>query len=389
MSKNKSLFAINISVFLIMLGVGMIVAILPQRMIDLSGSPLLVGWLASAFAITFVLAQVPIGHLADKISFKKFLLFGYLLCSLTGLLYLKADSPLLILLGRMLQGIGEVPLWALAPALLSLQYADNKGKAIGQYNASLHFGLFIGPLLGMLFLQTTNQDNYAFLFFALISFVCALIVFLFVKDPDQDELIKIETFKLKDILNLVGNRPTLIVLIGITLYGACYGLTVSLIPAFLITAKGFSQISINIVFSLFYIAISLSQLTTGPLSDRKGRRMLMVWGLLIVAIGLSIFSLFDSLLIYAFIILASFGLGMFAISSITYLNETVPAALKGTISGAYYLFWGIGYFGGPLVIGKLSSILEMSVCFAIVAGLIVIEAFLLLRSGDKKRLISL
>jgi MFS family permease len=79
MSKNKSLFAINISVFLIMLGVGMIVAILPQRMIDLSGSPLLVGWLASAFAITFVLAQVPIGHLADKISFKKFLLFGYLL----------------------------------------------------------------------------------------------------------------------------------------------------------------------------------------------------------------------------------------------------------------------------------------------------------------------
>jgi hypothetical protein len=31
----------------------------------------------------------------------------------------------------------------------------------------------------------------------------------------------------------------------------------------------------------------------------------------------------------------------------------------------------------------------MSVCFAIVAGLIVIEAFLLLRSGDKKRLVSL
>jgi MFS family permease len=154
-------------------------------------------------------------------------------------------------------------------------------------------------------------------------------------------------------------------------------------------AHSFSQISVNIIFSLFYIAFSLSQLTAGPLSDRKGRRMLMVWGLLIVAAGLSIFSLFDYLLIYAFIVLASFGLGMFAISSITYLNETVPAALKGTISGAYYLFWGIGYFGGPLVIGKLSSYLGMSASFTIVSGLIVVEAFLLYRSGDQKRFGSL
>ncbi len=381
MNNNKSLLALNMSVFLIMMGVGMIVALLPQRMIDLSGSISLVGWLASAFAVTFVLTQVPIGYLADKISFKKFMILGYLLCGLTGLLYFWAESPLLILIGRMLQGVGEVPVWALAPALLSLQYAERKGKVIGQYNAAMHLGLCIGPLLGILILLTTEQSNYAFLFFALISFTGAIFIQLFVKDHNHRSSTIINQFDLKTVFKLINNRPSLTVLLSIVLYGACYGLFLTLIPAFLITTKDFSQLSINLIFSLFYIAISLSQLIAGPLSDRKDRRILMVWSLLVVAAGLSVFSVFSNLLIYILITLTSLGLGTFAISSIAYLNETAPAELKGTISGTYYLFWGIGFFDGPIIIGKLSNYLNMGISFALVSVMLIGVAFLVSFGG--------
>jgi len=59
MNNKKSLIAINISVFKIMLGVGMIVALLPQQVMDLTGSVTVVGLLASVFTITYVLAQIP------------------------------------------------------------------------------------------------------------------------------------------------------------------------------------------------------------------------------------------------------------------------------------------------------------------------------------------
>lgn len=383
MTKYRSLISINLSVFLIMLGVGMIVALLPQKVMALSGSVSTVGLLASAFAVTYVLAQAPIGHLSDKIGFKKLLIAGYVLCSLTGLLYLFAGTAAHILAGRFLQGLGEAPLWALAPALLSLQYANNKGKAIGFYNASLHLGLCLGPLLGMLLVRTAGQINSAFLFFAVVSFAGGLLVFFFVDEPHTEN--NIERFKLNKMLLLLSNRRIFFVLSGITLYGAAYGLAITIIPAFLLTSKGFNQAMVSLLFTIFYVAISLSQLVAGPFSDRKGRRGAMVWGIFFAAAGLFVFSSFNHPLLYLFIAMTSFGLGMFSVASMAYLNESVSVTLKGTISGTYYLFWGLGYFLGPLAAGFTGETFGLTISFYILAGLFSVEAVLLMLVFMKKQ----
>ena len=375
MNNKKSLIAINISVFLIMLGVGMIVALLPQRVMDLSGSVTVIGLLASVFAITYVLAQIPIGHLADKIGFKKLLIAGYLICAVVGLLYLGAQSATHILMGRFLQGIGEVPIWALAPALLSLQYAETKGKVIGLYNASLHLGLCIGPLLGMLLVRTAGQGDRAFIFFAVVSFAGGLIVYLFVEDFRSAKTA--ERFNLGKMVSLLSEHRVLVVLIGIALYGAAYGLMLTIIPAFIITVKSFNQTMISLMFSLFYIAVSLSQLAAGSLSDRKGRRGVMVWGLFFAAAGLAFFSPLQSPLVYLLIALASFGLGLFSVSAMAYLNESVADSLKGTISGAFYLFWGLGFFIGPILAGKIGETVGFGISFYLLAFLLAAEILIL------------
>jgi len=58
--KDKTLLGLNVSVFLMMIGVGMIVAFLPQRIIDLDGHERNVGYLASMFAIAYIMLQVPV-----------------------------------------------------------------------------------------------------------------------------------------------------------------------------------------------------------------------------------------------------------------------------------------------------------------------------------------
>lgn len=372
MGRYKSVVIINISAFLLMVGVGMIVALLPQRIMNLSNSVSSVGYLASAFALPYALFQIPIGNLSDKYGFKPFLVGGYFLCSLTGLLYYFSNSSNLIFLSRMLQGIGEVPIWAVAPALLSIQHPDQKGKFMGIYNASLHCGLTLGSFVGILFNRIWH-GNEVFLLFAGLCFLGGVLIALFVKVPQQGASTKVSNINHRGVLFLLNNLTNRVVLAGIMLYGAGYGIFITIIPAFLISAKNSTQTVVGVFFMLFYIAVSLSQLITGPVSDRKGRKPAMVWGFIMATIGMLTFWKLHQAWFIGLLTLSAVGLGMFCVSAMAFLNESVPRNLKGTVSGAFYFSWGTGYFFGPLLLGKLGDSNQLEMGFLFLTGLFVLE----------------
>lgn len=389
MLRDKTFIGLNIAVFLMMLGVGMIVALLPQRIITLSGTGATVGYLASAFAISYILFQLPIGYLSDRLGFKPLLLAGYILCFITGAVYYFSASANSIFLGRMIQGVGEAPVWALAPALLSIKYPLNKGKAMGFYNASLHTGLTIGPILGII-LSKELLRNQPFLFYALVCLAGAIILFFTVENVSPINSSQKNSMSLKELKLLVSSKSVLISLIGISLYGAGYGAFLTVIPAFLLKMKNFGPTDISIFFSLFYVAISISQLITGPLSDKMGRKVFMIIGLLIAAISIFIFPTLTQPWISLLLSLGSLGLGLFCISSMANLNDIVPDSLKGTISGAYYLFWGIGMFFGPALISGLLSNSNTIIGFYSMAGMMIVAAiFMCSNSTDNKTGISI
>jgi MFS family permease len=313
------------------------------------------------------------GRLADRYGFKLFLILGYLLCSLTGLLYFAAASPGVIFLGRLLQGAGEAPIWALAPALLSLLYPAASGRTIGMYNASLHLGLTAGPLLGIL-VAPPPAENQAFLFFAAACFTGAAILSVFLKGGGMGQAQERGGIAFREMRILAGNGKVLATFAGIALYGAGYGMFLTVIPAFLICDKGLGRTAVALFFALFYVAISVSQVVAGLLSDRKGRSAFMVSGILIAAFALAVFSAFGQPWMYVLLTTAGLGLGVFCVSSMAFLNEAVSDSLKGTVSGAYYLSWAVGYFFGPLAAGKMSTSAGFEAVFRLLAALLVLEA---------------
>lgn len=352
----KTLIGLNLAVFIMMLGVGMVMPLLPNRIVAFTGSDAAVGYIASAFAVSYIVLQLPMGALSDRLGFKTFLVAGYLLCALSGLLYYLARGTALVFLGRAIQGAGEAPLWALAPALLSIHYPEAKGKVMGIYNATLHVGLTFGPLLGIVALKFSLNDL-AFPFFSVVCVAAAAIVWFSVENPCQPaqpgRAIGRNAIDVGKILSLASDRRILATLVGITLYGAGYGVFITTIPAFFLSAKGYGQTFVQIFFACFYLAISAAQLTAGPASDRWGRERFMIGGLGLAALFVGLFPGMGRAASIAVLAAASLGLGTFFLSSMAFLNEAAPASLKGTISGAYYLFWGIGYFAGAPLVGKL------------------------------------
>lgn len=373
-----------LSAFFIMLGTGAIVALLPQKIMDYTNSAASTGYLAMVFAAPFILLQVPFGLLSDRIGLKRFIVPGYLICGLAGVSYCFAPSAALIFLSRFIQGIGEAPIWALAPALLSLAYPENKGKAIGFYSAALHLGLTLGPLLGIVIAKFQPAVDPFFLYISL-CFFGALIVFFTKSAPRPVKIRAWSKIEFKALCGKIMKRETLPVLAGIALQGAGYGVFVTIAPAFLISAKSFEAASTGVYFSLLYLSMSLSQVISGPLSDRSGRRKFMICGLIAASLSISALPMFGRPTVYFCLVSAGFGLGMFYAASISHLNDLTPDHMKGGISGIYYLIWGAGFSLAPILVGIIGDLAGYFVAFQLLAGFFALDAltmiFIVLKRG--------
>ncbi|QTX31830.1 MFS transporter [Aminithiophilus ramosus] len=373
MGVRTSSWALSAAVFIQMAGVGLIVAFLPGRMMELSGSIRFVGYLASVFAVPFVLFQLPLGHLADRHGCKAFIVAGYLLSGLAGLLFFRAAGAWGLLAGRLLQGFGEIPTWALAPALLSLLFPLSKGGAIGIYNASMHLGLTAGSLLSLT-LALSGDGREAFLLYAALSLAAALIAALLVRDPLSARGGSAESGSWSDLFRALRSlrRPALQA--GIILYGGGYGTFLTVIPAALLGQGASGQERVSLFFTLFYVAVSLSQIVAGKISDRRGRDVTLLAGLILVTAGLALFPAFGGTGALAFLALAAFGLGMFCVSALARLQEALPLSLRGSASGLFYLLWGVGYFLMPPLLGWVGTALGQTTIFPLTALLFAVEA---------------
>lgn len=376
MFKHSQLLVLSISVFLLMLGDGMVVALLPKTVISLTNSNLYVGYLAASYAVAQVMSQLPIGMLSDRWGPKLFILLGYVLSFIAGLLFYFTTDVNLIFWGRVLQGIAEAPLLSLAPALLSVRYSADKGKAIGIYNAAIYLGLTAGPLLRIMLLPRWS-DHHIFLLYPILCLIGGIIICFSMRNQFERQSTVKKTLNLGSCLSRMKNPQALVVLWGITLYGAGFGIFMTSIPVFLLILKNYDQSYINLFFSLFYVAISLAQITIGWLSDRLGRLLFMSLGMLIAATGIAVSSYFDQFELIAILFLSGFGLGAYYLASMAFFNEKVPAGCKGAVSGIYYIFWGIGMFWGPLLLTGYIEVNSYQAGFQLFSVILLIQVVLL------------
>ena len=334
-----------LAAFLSMVGVGMAVSSLPAKLLSLSGSVRSASWLASAFAVSYVLLQGPSGRMADRFGARPLLALGFALMAVSGLCYALAQSPAAIFFGRFLQGAGEVPVWAAAPALLSRLEPQAKGRAIGLYGASFQLGLTVGPLAVLVL-------SWPFLGLAGLCAVCVLSVLLLVREPvsEKSEQGQASACRALPVPSWTANAATL-------LSGGSYALSISLVPAFLLAA-GLGRIGVQLSFTLVYLGFGLAQYGAGSLSDRLGRGGFMAGGAALAGLGLAGLSLVPLGLLPvgtapALLLAAGLGLGTYAAATLAAQCESVACEHRGLASGRYFLWWGLGYFAVPQAVGAL------------------------------------
>jgi MFS family permease len=147
------------------------------------------------------------------------------------------------------------------------------------------------------------------------------------------------------------------------------GLAWGLFPLFF-AAAGLSVREIGWLAALYPAAWGIAQIGTGALSDRTGRRPLIVAGMLLQAVGLGVFALADG---FAWWALAAviLGLGTAAVypTLIAQVSDLVTPRDRASGVGIYRLWRDLGYVAGGLLAGVLADLLGFRPAIALVAAL--------------------
>lgn len=150
--------------------------------------------------------------------------------------------------------------------------------------------------------------------------------------------------------------------------GALWGL----LPIVLAT-RGMSIERIGVVVALYPAVWATSQLYFGPLSDRVGRRGLIIAGLALQGLGVGVFGMGEAYGWYlGAAVLAGLGTGMVYPTLLAFVSDLSQPEWRASALGVYRLWRDSGYAVGALGAGFLADALGAPAAISAVAALVVL-----------------
>ena len=317
-------------------------------------SPALIGIIEGIAESIASLLKVFSGYLSDRYKKKKPIAFlGYSSGLFYKLALLLATSWFGILAARVIDRIGKGIRTAPRDVMVS-DSADEKhiGKAFGIHKALDMAGSALGILLAFLFLIYYKQNGvYKNIFlYSMIPAVLSLIMFLFVKEKKEHRS-TIQRIPFWKNIAMLDRNLKLYILVAFL-----FTLGNSSNAFLLLRAKstGFDDTTVVLLYFIYNITASLLSIPLGSLSDKVGRRKVLIGGYLTFAIVYLGFAFaFNQLFMIAMFVLYGLYTAMIAGVERAYISEIAPPALKGTMLGLHSTAVGVALLPASAIAGIL------------------------------------
>jgi MFS family permease len=352
--------------------------------LSLGASPFAIG-LIEGFAESIAsLLKLASGYFSDKFRSRKFPVFlGYSLAAVTRPFLAFVTTWPQVLVVRMTDRVGKGVRGAPRDALIAESVPKNKrGFAFGFNRAADHLGAVFGPVCGFLLLllfavdtqNPTIQEYQQVFLFASVPVIFGLIVIAFFVREEKDHDEKPETPNLS-LRGFDGNFKRFLFVIAV------FTLSNSTDAFLLLRAAdaGISPVVLPLLWMTLHFSKVISSLVGGDLSDRFGRKTLIISGWVVYALVYLGFAFVDSawqcwllFIVYG----AYFGLTEGVEKA--FVADMVPDEKRGTAYGLYNLAFGITVFPASLSFGLIWNNFGASTAFIVSSCISLTAIFLLM-----------
>ena len=365
-------------------------------------TPALVGVIEGVAESVASLLKVFSGYLTDRFQKKKLIAFsGYAGSLFYKLALLLSGSWWGILAARVIDRTGKGIRTAPRDVLViesagagGMGSANPLGAAFGLHKALDMCGSALGILFTWFLLRGAGSEdfNYRFLFMiSVIPAILGLCMFLFVKQGPSPAPAKQREPFWKNIRKVDSQlRLYLLVVFLFTLGNSS--------NSFLILrarSAGFDEVNVILLYFLFNITAAALSMPMGRLSDKIGRKKLLVPGYLLFSLcylGFA-FAAGKASIVAAFLV---YGLYTAMIAGVerAFVAEIAPPALKGTMLGLQATVAGVALLPASVIAGALYDAKGPAAPFLFGAGLSLAAAALLMilmkdiKSNHKEEVLS-
>jgi len=363
----RALQALLLSIFVAMLGLGVVSPIMPLYAESLGATFTQIGLLTSAWSISRFIFSVPAGTLSDKIGRKKVIMIGLGGYALVSLLYIVAWSFPSLLIFRFLHGIGSAMAIPVAMAYAAdLAPKGQEGKYMGTMNLAMFGGMGVGPLIGG---TLTDMFSLSAPFYLMCGGTALSLLTVLAFLPESKEVSAKGPKAKPSFTKVLTNRVLLANFVFRTINsvgrGAIFGfLTIYISNSISNGGLGLSVTIAGTVLSVGQLSNALLQRPCGDLADKYNKKTLIILGGILSAIGMAGFPLSSTFWqLMASRLIFSLGSAMMtpamsaieAIEGKNYGLGTTMSVMQSSMS--------LGNMAGPLISGILADIFSLRPIF--------------------------
>ena len=363
----------------------MIYPLLPVFLSTVLGAgPLAIGAIEGAAESVAALLKLASGWWSDRISRRKpLVLVGYGLASVVRPLIGLAQSVVHVLAIRLIDRTGKGIRGAPRDALIAdAVEVSQRGRAYGFHRAADHAGAVAGPLVAFALLSWGGVSLRTVFLLAAIPAAGAMIALIFGVREQKREVAKATGPNLERS----GLDRRFWAYLGVLMLFTLGNSTDALL---ILRANdlGVSAALVPILWAVLHVVKSASSTPGGILSDRLGRRPLIIGGWLIYAVVYLGFA-FASQTWHAWALFIVYGLyfGMTEGVEKALVADLVPARVRGAAFGWYNLTIGLAALPASLLFGGLWQRYGAHTAFIVGASLALVAAIGLafVTSGGKR-----
>lgn len=353
MNHKKALPILFAVMFLVMVGFGIIIPVLPFYAEALGASPAQLGLLMAVYSLMQFLFAPMWGRISDRTGRKPVIMIGILGLAASFFMMALSTELWMLFAARIIGGfLSSANMPTVMAYVADITTEEDRGKGMGIVGAAVGMGFIFGPAIGGVFSKISLNTPFfvagisSLLTFALVAFVLQESLAV---NGDSGE----NTEKRASIFNALSETTGMLYVLQLFTSISLAGLEATF--AYFAAAKaGLDTIQLGYLFMIMGFAAALVQGgLVGRLTKRFGEGFVIQGGIIISAIGFGLILLVDSFATAA-VYLTIFGIGNGVIRpSVSSLLTKISKYGHGSATGLLSSFDSLGRIIGPPLGGWL------------------------------------
>lgn len=352
MQAKSALPILFLVMFLVMIGFGIIIPVLPFYAEDMGANPTQLGLLMAVYSLMQLIFAPMWGRLSDKIGRKPVMMIGIAGLALSFFIQAISTQLWMLFAARIIGGILSSANMPTAMAYVAdITTEENRGKGMGIVGAAVGLGFVFGPAVGGIF--SKHSLSMPFYLAGASSLITLILVAFILKESKQN---KGETTQQQSVWKAFTPDVSMLFFVQLFISLSLSGLEATF-AYFAADKAGLGSTQLGYIFMIMGFAGAMVQGgLVGRWTKKYGESAVIQGGMIVSAIGFGLILLVNNFTTAA-IYLTIFGIGNGVIRpSVSSLLTKISTSGHGSTTGLLSSFDSLGRIIGPVLGGWLFSI---------------------------------